>query len=118
MSKRTLGDRINRGFVLIVIVLGGIMAIRFAIAVTKYDVERIEWRPEEEGLGHDSDNFTLYPETQDDVAETANALEIPIEWVDSALLEMMEDSGSGAYIRAYLPLDSITLRKLVEHYVR
>jgi hypothetical protein len=42
MSKRKLGDKINRGFVLIVIVLGTIMAVRFVIAVTKHDVEYIE----------------------------------------------------------------------------
>ena len=44
MKKQTLGDKINRGFVLIVIVLGTIMAIRFAVAVVKHDVEHIEWR--------------------------------------------------------------------------
>ena len=39
------------------------MIIRFAVAVVKHDVEHIEWRPDEEGLGHDSDNFTIYPDT-------------------------------------------------------
>jgi len=41
---RKLGDKINRGFMLIVFILGAIIAIRFAIAVTKHDVEVIEWR--------------------------------------------------------------------------
>ena len=90
MKKRKLGDKINRGFVGLVIVLGSIMIIRFAVAVVKHDVEHIEWRPEEEGLGHDSDNFTIYPETQDDCAETANGLGVPIEYIDSTINETYE----------------------------
>jgi hypothetical protein len=73
MKKRKLGDRINRGFAGLVFILGAIIAIRFAVAVTKYDVELIEWR----------ESDFEYPETQDDCAETANGLGVPLELVDS-----------------------------------
>ena len=43
-SNRKLGDKINRGFVLIVLILGSIMIIRFAVAVVKHDTEYIEYR--------------------------------------------------------------------------
>ena len=71
--KRKLGDKINRGFVLVVLVLGSIMAIRFAVAVTKHDTEHIE--------------YPLYPETQDDIGETANGLDVPREIVDTTVDE-------------------------------
>jgi hypothetical protein len=61
--RRTLGESINRGFAATIIILGTIMAIRFAVAVVRHDTEYIEWRPDEEGLGHDSDNFTIHPDT-------------------------------------------------------
>ena len=87
MKKRKLGDRINRGFVGLVIVLGSIMIIRFAVAVVKHDVEYIESYRESD---FDSDNFTIYPETQDDCAETANGLGVPIEYIDSTINETYE----------------------------
>lgn len=90
MKKRKLGDKINRGFVAVVLILGSIMIIRFVVGVVKYDVERIEWRPEYEG-GHDSDNFTLYPETQDDLGETANGLDVPRSIVDTTVDEAYVD---------------------------
>jgi histidinol-phosphate/aromatic aminotransferase/cobyric acid decarboxylase-like protein len=92
MSKRTLGDKINRGFMIIVIVLGSIMLIRFAIAVVNYGGEEV----------------VAYPETQDDYAETANALGIPIENVDSIVDSM--------YIQATILKDTATLRKIKEYY--
>ena len=80
MKKQTLGDKINRGFVLIVIVLGTIMAIRFAVAVVKHDTEYIE---------RESD--FLYPETQDDLGETANGLDVPRSIVDTTVDEAYVD---------------------------
>ena len=38
--NRTLGEKINRGFVIIVVVLGSIIAIRVAVAVSKEN-----WKP-------------------------------------------------------------------------
>jgi len=38
---RKLGDKINRGFMLIVFILGAIIAIRFAIAVTKHNCTKV-----------------------------------------------------------------------------
>ena len=76
MKKRKLGDRINRGFTGLVILLGSIMIIRFALSVAKTDIEHIEWR---------ESDFVEYPETQDDFAETANGLGIPVSEVDSTI---------------------------------
>ena len=75
-----IGDKINRGFTLIVIILGSIMIIRFVVAVatTDHDFE------------YDSDHFTIYPETQDDCAETANGLGVPLEYIDSTINETYE----------------------------
>lgn len=58
-SKRTLGDKINRGFALIVIILGSIMVILGAIRVVQYDRGPYEY-------GHpdyDSDHFIITPDT-------------------------------------------------------
>ena len=44
---RKLGDKINRGFMLVVFILGAIIAIRFVIAVSKN-----EWRPPYEYNGN------------------------------------------------------------------
>lgn len=68
MKKRKLGDRINRGFVAIVLVLSAVMLIRAAFAIIQ---------PEEK--------IVSYPETQDDFAETANGLGISVEMVDSSI---------------------------------
>ena len=72
MSKRKLGDKINRGFMIIVLILGIIMVVRFTISIVKQ-----ERNPP-----------INYPETQDDIAETANGLGISpelVNWtVDSA----------------------------------
>ena len=38
--NKKLGDKINRGFMLVVIILGTIIAVRFAIAVSKQN-----WKP-------------------------------------------------------------------------
>jgi hypothetical protein len=84
--RRTLGESINRGFAATIIILGTIMAIRFAVAVVRHDVEHIEWRPEHEG-DHEGDNFVLYPETQDDLGETANGLDVPRSMVDTSVDE-------------------------------
>ncbi len=122
MTKRKLGDRINRGFVAVIIILGSIMIIRFAIAVVKYDVERIEWRESDFELSKDefpegnSNSFKVYPETQDDFAETAHALNIPLEWIDSTLIFILQEDSTGAF-RAFLPLeDSLALKALYDRY--
>ena len=42
--KRKLGDKINRGFVGIAVVLGTVMAIRFAIAfIIEFIIPQIEY---------------------------------------------------------------------------
>ena len=67
MRKRTVGDKINRGFVIIVLILSGIMMIRFGVKMI-IDVVK----PQQE-----------YPETQDDFGETAHGLDISVAIVDS-----------------------------------
>ena len=69
MTKRKLGNKINRGFMIVVIILCVVIAIRFTIAVIKYDTEHIE----------------AYPETQDNFGETAHGLGISRELVDSTV---------------------------------
>ena len=69
MRKRTVGDKINRGFVIIVLILSGIMMIRFGVKMI-IDVVK----PQQE-----------YPETQDDFGETAHGLDVPRELIDSTV---------------------------------
>lgn len=71
--KRNLGDNINRGFYITVVTLSIIMIIRFVIAIAQHK------QPQE------------YPETQDDFAETANGLGIPLELVDSTVNDAYVD---------------------------
>ena len=71
MKKRKLGDKINRGFVIIILILGGIMMVRFGIKVI---IDTIKPQPQQE-----------YPETQDDFGETAHGLDVPRELIDSTV---------------------------------
>jgi len=103
MAKYKLGDKINRGFIFLVVVLGLVMVMRFAFAVFvpagQVQLDQVE-----------------YPETQDNYAETVNALDIPIEWVDSTLLQILAEDTTGEKVRAFLPLDSAKLQQLINKY--
>jgi hypothetical protein len=54
MKKRSMSDKINRGFCLIVIVLGSTMMILGAIRAVNYHKCECEY---------DSDHFYIYPDT-------------------------------------------------------
>ena len=74
-SKRTLGDRINRGFAGLIILLLSIIIIRFAVNVATTDIEDIK----------------SYPETMDEFLETSNSLDVPIELIDSTVNDAFVD---------------------------
>lgn len=69
-NKRKLGDKINRGFTITVIILGVAFIIRGTIGVVNHN-KCIE--------------YPAYPETMDEFAETANGLDVPLELVDSTV---------------------------------
>ena len=73
MTERKLGDKINRGFAITVIVLGAAFIIRGAIGVVNHN-KCIE-----------------YPETMDEFAETANGLDVRLEIVDSTVNDAYVD---------------------------
>ena len=78
--RRTLGDKINRGFALVVIVSFIIIVIRFAFAVVNFDKNDVEFPygsyPYED---FNASEFTIEPESdssvawEDDIRNPANA---------------------------------------------
>lgn len=91
-KQRKLGDKINRGFAGIIIILGMIFILRAAIGIAKH-----EWQPPYA--------YPEYPETQDDFAETANGLDIPLHYVDSIV--------DSAYVDGFFDDDSRKVEDLL-----